>query len=300
MNVNAVFATLFLSILLTPGAIFAKGRGGGGGDAGGGGPIALEFLAVLDLALKEMKASSPQLYAQLEAAGVNKDVIERIDVIENRELTLTVNGQTRHFTALNYPSSGLIELHQRRWSSILSLDVKAALALHEVASLKRLERTGVYTYSGKYLASKGLTLRSLIRAQEAILFAPVNLCGEKIDGRLIERAGNFKLYLELTLHNKPRSELTSFCYVPKTELIWEADSLFFIYDFKGITHYVLINAFTENRSDRLTRDLKQNFFGSKLKSAEVLIRSGSESSEEFELIFSDQSPRRKFNLRDYP
>jgi hypothetical protein len=154
----AVMVTVFT---LCPFSAFAQQEGPSGSGGGDDAAIALEH--AFTAAMANMQKYFPALYQELTAAGVGSDkntLVMTVDqpLIEERD------GIQQDSVSSNYPERNLILVNRARWNAISDGRVKEGLALHEYASLKRLENTGLYTYSSQYLAKFGLSIDAFTKS----------------------------------------------------------------------------------------------------------------------------------------
>lgn len=137
----------------------------GGSDPGGGNEIAVEILNSFNLAIDRLKSVYPvelneELYARLHQAALGMKVI-----VVNEDLSVTVNGQIQESTMVNYPEMALVKVNEKRWKGISSSLMKEAISLHEVASLARYEKSGVYPLTYLHLSSAVSTKNAISKLQ---------------------------------------------------------------------------------------------------------------------------------------
>jgi hypothetical protein len=152
---------IFLVLLLFPFLAQATERGGGDEGPHGGDEVALEFLQAFSSAVGVTKLAAPELYQKIQSAGLPLlPKLENIIVVEV-PLPVQKDGYTQESVATNDPATGMIVINRARWEKIKNLRLREAVALHEVASLKRLENTGSYTISGAYISLFGISEENL-------------------------------------------------------------------------------------------------------------------------------------------
>ncbi|HLD99197.1 MAG TPA: hypothetical protein VJB59_02995 [Bdellovibrionota bacterium] len=148
----ALGVTLFTAAaVLVPFLARASGESSGGGD-----PIALEFKQAAYSAAREVLAMN------LVSSSILQNLIPTIDsaqvFVTADALSVALNNFQQQSAAVNMPADLLILVNPQRWSAIQDNDTRKALALHEILSLMKLERTADYSISGRYLDT--LTKRS--------------------------------------------------------------------------------------------------------------------------------------------
>ena len=126
----------------------------GSSGRGGGDPLALEFKASAEVALKNI-----ELMKQLPFSAVNIALLQskidsaKIEVSDNK-LPVTDGGTVQDSAAVNSPDENLIVINRADYLAIKNVSVQQALALHEFLSLCGLESTGNYPISGQYLIAE--------------------------------------------------------------------------------------------------------------------------------------------------
>ena len=148
---------IFLSILVLLGQIaFAGDKTLNGGD-----DIAMEFQQAFYGAMLEISKNQPELYAQIREHDLSSVAKGAEFLIVDTPLKVVLGGIEQESVAANEPATKTIYINRARWRSITDVRVFEGIALHEVASLKGLERTGVYTYSAQYLSIFSLSTTTL-------------------------------------------------------------------------------------------------------------------------------------------
>ena len=144
---------LFVLVLFPIPFLHAEKEGGGGSDSGGGNDIALVFtskakLAIEGFAKSNLPEATPSRIRQL------KDKFELLNVsVATEKLTTIGSGCNQIVVAKNFPSENRIVLNGFEWNKITDERVRQSLALHELESLLREEKSCDYHISGKFLAS---------------------------------------------------------------------------------------------------------------------------------------------------
>lgn len=138
-----------LSLLATSSNAFAWKETGGGDE------VALDFQRAFSSAVKAVQEG--KITGSFTAENLQQTARDsRILVVEDA-LLVTLDGSIQNSIATNEPAKGLIRINRNRWNSLRDERLKEAVALHEVLSLRRIERTGDYTYSARYLEAYGLS-----------------------------------------------------------------------------------------------------------------------------------------------
>lgn len=136
--------------------IFEKIKRIGGNSGGGGDEMGLDFHQVFGEAVAFLKTNDPKTYKQIEAAGLEKLVQDAEILVLDENLPVDAQGFIQNSAAYNNPELGVVLLNRGRMGSIRKSALRGAIALHEIASLAGLEKTGKYPISGRYAALKGL------------------------------------------------------------------------------------------------------------------------------------------------
>jgi hypothetical protein len=135
----------------------------GPGSSGGGDEVGLEF-----------QASAAQGVASLLASALGSEEWKKLREMLDQAKYLVVDtslpvdigsGESQDSAATNDPSQATITIQRQRWLKLKSPLVKSRLALHEVLSLARIEKTGDYHVSSTLKAevdSKALPEASLL------------------------------------------------------------------------------------------------------------------------------------------
>lgn len=135
----------------------------GEGTRGGADDIGLEFQSMLNMALIQLK-SMPDLHAKikhLKLESLYKPGGARAITIDEVQ-KLRIDGKEQDCVATSDWSDNITRITRGRWKEIVSIRLKMGIALHEALVLKKLEFTGQYPISGKFLANLGLDPSALI------------------------------------------------------------------------------------------------------------------------------------------
>ncbi|MGZ3710334.1 MAG: hypothetical protein ACXVBE_01195 [Bdellovibrionota bacterium] len=147
---------IILALLLSPSSFALASK-----DRGGGDEIGLEFVSSLKAALQEIQEKSPSLYKKLEPLDLAAAAESAKVIVTDENLVAESEKVEQSSVAINEPAKNLIVINRARWKLLMSENLKRAIALHEVLSLKHLENTGVYPLSAEYLTLSGVELRGL-------------------------------------------------------------------------------------------------------------------------------------------
>lgn len=132
----------------------SKLRGSEG--VGGGDEVGLEFQKVLQDVLEEVRVQMPSLFEVLKRNNLQGLAVNLKIVVADDELNVGYMAYIQDSTAANLPETLTILVNRKRWLAITDYKLKKAVALHELLSLAKLESTGSYSLSSKYLADQGL------------------------------------------------------------------------------------------------------------------------------------------------
>ena len=75
---------------------------------------------------------------------------------------VSINGVPQESIAINDPDNQIIFINRTRWNQVRNVHVLEAIALHEMLSLLKLEDTGKYEISGRYLSIYGWNSESIL------------------------------------------------------------------------------------------------------------------------------------------
>lgn len=132
----------------------SKLRGSEG--VGGGDEVGLEFQKVLQDVLEEVRVQMPALFEVLKNKNLQGLAANLKIVVADDELNVGYMAYIQDSAAANLPETLTILVNRKRWLAITDYKLKKAVALHELLSLAKLESTGSYSLSSKYLADQGL------------------------------------------------------------------------------------------------------------------------------------------------
>lgn len=134
--------------------------GGTSGVGGGGDDIALEFQQYSADAVRDMQPHS-EFYKVLSEYEILKRSSEARIIIVDEALDIQTQNLIQNSVAANFPEENTILINRARWARIEDVRIKKAIVLHEVLSLQRIEQTGFYPISSKYLNFLGMSEKNL-------------------------------------------------------------------------------------------------------------------------------------------
>jgi hypothetical protein len=128
----------------------------GGVNGGGGDEIGLSFEAAMQSALIKMSRNMPQLYAKLVKRKLNS-VLQTLRIL-TVDVSISAKYQSilQDSVAANDPVNRIIIINRFKWLRISNPVLAEGIALHELASILRLEKTGRYPISSLYVKYFGL------------------------------------------------------------------------------------------------------------------------------------------------
>lgn len=132
--------------------------GSSSGTRGGGDETGIDALALLHSAIEDLRMSglASSLGLDLQAIQVQSDGARWVMVDRPLVVSSPAKGNISQISvAVNDPVEKLVEINRARWNAIPDVRVKKATLLHEALSLLRLESTGRYPISSRYLALTG-------------------------------------------------------------------------------------------------------------------------------------------------
>ncbi|MFN8845466.1 MAG: hypothetical protein ACK5V3_00305 [Bdellovibrionales bacterium] len=127
----------------------------GGVNGGGGDEVGLDFQQAFFTSLRKSQGLPENFYQKLAPESL-AEVIDQISVyVTDENVPVKVQNFIQNSVAYNEISSKQILINRMRWNAIQDSAVKEAVALHEILSLKGVERTGYYPVSARYLSLVG-------------------------------------------------------------------------------------------------------------------------------------------------
>jgi ankyrin repeat protein len=126
-----------------------------GTERGGGDPLALEFKATAEVALKNLQSMNGAPFSSVNITQLQSKINSAQILISDQALSVSQGGVTQDGAAENRPNQNMIIINRTDYQKIGNAVVEQALALHEFLSLEGLESTGKYPISGQYLIALG-------------------------------------------------------------------------------------------------------------------------------------------------
>jgi hypothetical protein len=133
----------------------------GSEGVGGGDEVGLEFQRALQDVIAELQSTMPNLYQKLEENNFSKTVAKAKVVVADDGLGVEYLAYIQDSVAANIPETVTVLVNRQRWIAIQEYKVKKAIAFHEALSLAKLEETGSYVISSRYLANQRMTAEYL-------------------------------------------------------------------------------------------------------------------------------------------
>jgi hypothetical protein len=124
-------------------------------ETGGGDEVGLDFQRAFSVAVKSVQEG--KLAGPFTAEDLLQTARDSRILVVDDTLLVTLDGSIQNSIAVNEPAKGLIRINRARWNLLKDERLKEAVALHEVLSLRRIESTGDYSYSARYLEVYGLS-----------------------------------------------------------------------------------------------------------------------------------------------
>jgi len=142
---------IFLMAMLVSATTFAATSKQGKEGGNGGDEVGLELQMAVATAMTRIQNMDQVMYAKIakpvEAALKRASFVAVDDALDVRVKDLIQNS-----VAINFPDTGLVMVNRSRWNAIPDTNLMEGIALHEILSLAKLEQTGTYPYSSKYVA----------------------------------------------------------------------------------------------------------------------------------------------------
>jgi hypothetical protein len=128
----------------------------GGNSGGGGDDVGLEFQASLNTALKTLSKNDPQTYQMLLNEGLASAMSLAKYIVVDDTLLVDVKDLVQNSVAVNVPDQLTILINRSRWKALRGQPIlMSGIALHEMNSLLKIESTGMYAISSRYVQSQG-------------------------------------------------------------------------------------------------------------------------------------------------
>lgn len=129
----------------------------GGNSGGGGDEEGLDFQNTALRALAGLRNTLPDLYHSLESADLVSVIAAMNVIVVDEGLAVEAQIFVQNSVAANLPDYATVVLNRKRWRAIRDQGLREGIALHEVLSLKRLESTGDYSISSRYVKALGVS-----------------------------------------------------------------------------------------------------------------------------------------------
>lgn len=135
----------------------------GGINGGGGDDLALEFKRYAYAGLEDLQRNFPNVYNKIKNHNLARVIDEANVFVVDEALDVQVKDLIQNSAAFNSPEQNVIILNRKRIETIRDRDrdLLNSIALHEVLSLKELERTGYYPISGQLAQAQGQSDQTL-------------------------------------------------------------------------------------------------------------------------------------------
>lgn len=133
----------------------------GGNTGGGGDEVGLDFQRALQNSLENMRTKMPELYQSLEKHQLDDVATSAKIIVVDEALNVEVKDLLQTSVAVNLPESSTILVNRSRWNALTDNKLKESIALHEILSLKKVESTGSYPVSSKYISREGTSSKKL-------------------------------------------------------------------------------------------------------------------------------------------
>ncbi len=150
MKITRILMVLATAFAVSGSCLAEQGREtGNGGDTS-----ALEFKISAMEAVRDLVTSISD-YPELAGHDLARIAYGVAVVIVEKSLFVTHGASTQESTAVNYRDQNKIEVNRARWKALENVDLRKAIALHEILSLAGIEETGSYPVSIRYLQARG-------------------------------------------------------------------------------------------------------------------------------------------------
>ena len=123
---------------------------GNGGDA-----VALEFQVSAQEAIQDISKNQAR-YPKAQAGELMRAFVGASILVTDKPLFVKKGDVTQESAAVNFHGPDTILINRDRWREIKTVQVRRALALHEILGLLGVESTGDYSVSQVYLNDIGI------------------------------------------------------------------------------------------------------------------------------------------------
>ena len=160
----------------------------GTNSGGGGDEVGLDFQRTLQSALEGLRNHSSKTFSSLEKQGIAAVVDQAKIIVLDEDLEASIKGYTQNSVAVNLPEMKTILVNRQRWNNVLDSKIKEGIALHEVLSLMKLESTGNYAISSKYVTAKGGTTKEMTSSLQVNRLQQIRSLDKTMsDGEILKR-----------------------------------------------------------------------------------------------------------------
>jgi len=123
-------------------------------DGGGGSDVGLDFKSAIDEAVQDLRRFFPDIYQDL----LRKDLLTTVDnallIAVDDALNVVIQELVQDSVAFFIPELQIILINRDKWKQLANLpnkNLRKSTALHEILGLMKIEKTGKYPISSKYL-----------------------------------------------------------------------------------------------------------------------------------------------------
>lgn len=122
----------------------------GGSVGNGGDPIGLDFLQDANKVVEDVLGEI-QLYPEIKNIDLRATLKDIKVIVTDETIWVRIGGRKQISTAVNYPDTRTVILNRNLWHKIPTREQKLSLVFHELLGLVRLETSGDYSISKRYL-----------------------------------------------------------------------------------------------------------------------------------------------------
>lgn len=142
---------IFILLSLLVGSLTSAARTHDGGSVGNGGdPIGLDFLQNANKVIEDVLGEI-HLYPEIKNVDLRATLKDIKVIVTDETIWVSIKGQKQISTAVNYPDTRTVILNRNLWNKIPTREQKLSLVFHEILGLVRLETSGDYSISKRYL-----------------------------------------------------------------------------------------------------------------------------------------------------
>lgn len=182
----------------------------GTNSGGGGDDVGLDFQRTLQMALEGLRNQEPKTFKILEEKNIIGLARGIKIIVVDEELEAPIKGYTQNSVAVNLPHIKTILVNRQRWNNVKDSVIKEGIALHEIVSLLKLESTGRYDISSRYVVAKGGKKEALVSVSQVNRLQQIQSLDEtlrprEVLNRLFEEASDPISILDFDLNTDQRS-----------------------------------------------------------------------------------------------